>query len=86
MLLRRFPIDQRSHCRLSNPPWHCHLGRLPKKEVSEPIYWLVQYWLWLLLHQANVQPLHGMFAHRFTEIAIIIEIKLHLVAQKRSSL
>ncbi len=58
MLFRDFPIDQRSHCRLSNPPWHCHLGRLPKKEVSEPIYWLVQYWLWLFHHQANVQLFH----------------------------
>ncbi len=72
MLLRHFPIDQRSHCRLSNPPRHCHLGRLPKNEVSKPIDWLVQYWLRLFHHQANILLLHGMLAHRFTEIAIII--------------
>ncbi len=83
---RHIPIDQPSHFRLSNPPWHYHLGRLPKKEVSEPIYRLVQYWLRLFHHQANVQLLHGMLTDRFTEISIIIKISLPLVTQKRSSL
>ncbi len=47
------------------------------------MYWLVQYWSWLFRHQANVQLFHGMVTHRFTEISIIIEIKLPLVAQKK---